>query len=132
MAPFREAPVVVQEQPRRAIVASAARYTFGGAQAWKGTLPAGDRRWQVEAWRHYDMCGELRYATGWKGNACAQALLYAADIDPDTGRPVGPSTNPKIIEIAGKVLGGPVKRPQHIRTIDRKSTRLNSSHMSIS
>src|SRR5690242_13611176 len=117
MAPFRKAPVVVQEQPRRAIVASAARYTFGGAQAWKGTLPAGDRRWQVEAWRHYDMCGELRYATGWKGNACAQALLYAADIDPDTGRPVGPSTNPKIIEIAGKVLGGPVKRPQHIRTM---------------
>lgn len=117
MAPFRKAPVVVQEQPRRAIVASAARYTFGGAQAWKGTLPAGDRRWQVEAWRHYDMCGELRYATGWKGNACAQALLYAADIDPDTGRPVGPSTNEKIIEIAGKVLGGPVKRPQHIRTM---------------
>lgn len=107
----------VPEQKRRAVVASAARFTFGGAQAWAGTLPAGDRKWQVEAWRHYDQCGELRYATGWKGNACAQATLYAADIDPDTGRPTGPTENQKIRDIAGAVLGGPVKRPGHIRTM---------------
>lgn len=105
------------ERPRRAVIASAARFTFGGAQAWTGTLPAGDRRWQVEAWRHYDMCGELRYATGWKGNACAQATLYAADIDPDTGRLTGPTENKTIRDIAGAVLGGPVKRPGHIRTM---------------
>jgi hypothetical protein len=116
MGPFRKA---LPEEPvkRRALIASAARYTFGGAQAWRGTLPAGDRRWQIEAWRHYDQCGELRYATGWKGNACAQAVMYAADIDPDTGQPTGPTDNPTIRDIAGAVLGGPIKRPQNVRTI---------------
>jgi hypothetical protein len=63
------------------------------------------------------MCGELRYATGWKGNACAQAIMYAADIDPETGQLTGPTTNQTIRDIAGAVLGGPVKRPQNIRTI---------------
>lgn len=116
MGPFRKA-AAVEAPPRRGMVASAARYTFGGAQAWKGTLPAGDRRWQIEAWRHYDMCGELRYASGWKGNACAQAVMYAADIDPDTGQPTGPTTNPRIRDIAGAVLGGPIKRPQNVRTM---------------
>lgn len=115
MGPFRKP--VVELPKRRSMIASAARYTFGGAQAWKGTLPAGDRRWQIEAWRHYDMCGELRYATGWKGNACAQAIMYAADIDPETGQLTGPTTNQTIRDIAGAVLGGPVKRPQNIRTI---------------
>lgn len=115
MALLRKAKV--EETPRRGVIASAARFTFGGAQAWSGTLPAGDRRWQIEAWRHYDQCGELRYATGWKGNACAQAIMYAADIDPDTGQPTGPTDNQTIRDIAGAVLGGPVKRPQNVRTM---------------
>lgn len=117
MAMLRKAPAAPATPRRRMVVASAARYTFGGAQAWKGTLPAGDRRWQIEAWRQYDMCGELRYATGWKANACSQAILYVADIDPDTGQPVGPTENETIRKIAGGILGGPVKRQQHIRTM---------------
>lgn len=121
MAMFRKAPdaplLVSEPLPRRSLMASAARFTFGGKQAWQGVLPAGDRRWQVEAWRHYDQCGELRYATGWKGNACAQAVLFAADIDPDTGKPIGPTDNQTVRDIAGGILGGPTKRPQMIRTI---------------
>lgn len=103
------------EKPR-AIVASAMRFDFGGAQTWP-TIPGGDRRWQAEAWAQFDICGELRYATGWKGNAASQATMYAADVDPLTGRPTGPTDNTTVQKIADSVLGGPVKRPQHIRTM---------------
>lgn len=100
----------------RAIVASAMRFDFGGAQTWP-TIPGGDRRWQAEAWAQFDICGELRYATGWKGNAMSQATLYAADVDPFTGRPTGPTENTTVQKITDSILGGPVKRPQHVRTM---------------
>lgn len=110
---FRKAPAEVR---RPNLTASAAQYTFGGAQTWQ-TMPEGDRRWQAEAWYQYDINGELRYATGWKGNACSQALLYAADVDLFTGKPVGPTEDKRVQLVADSILGGPVRRPQHIRTI---------------
>lgn len=119
MALFRKTPdtdTIAAPRPG-AIVASAARFTFGGKQTWQGTIPAGDRRWQIEAWRHYDINGEMRYATGWKANACKQALLVAVDVDPDTGQPIGPTENKQIRDIAGGILGGPARRGQHIRTM---------------
>lgn len=99
-----------------AILGSAMRFDFGGAQTWS-TIPTGDRRWQAEAWAQFDICGELRYAVGWKGNAMAQATLYAADVDAHTGRPTGPTENATVQAITDSVLGGPVKRPQHVYTI---------------
>lgn len=121
MAMFRKTPdadlAVSDATPRRSMVASAARFTFSGTQTWLAGLPTGDRRWQVEAWRQYDQNGELRYATGWKGNACAQATMFAANIDVETGKPIGPTDNVRIRDIAGKVLGGPTKRAQHVRTM---------------
>jgi hypothetical protein len=116
MAAFRRAPRVLPEVKRRSLVASAMRFDFGGAQSWD-VIPPGDRRWQQEAWRHYDQCGEMRYAVGWKGNACSQATLFAADVDPNTGRPTGPTENVKAQRIADGVLGGPVRRPQNVRTM---------------
>lgn len=116
MAAFRKAPTVVPETKRRSLIASAMRFDFGGSQSWD-VIPSGDRRWQQEAWRHYDQCGEMRYAVGWKGNACSQATLFAADVDPNTGRPTGPTENVKAQKIADGVLGGPVRRPQNVRTM---------------
>lgn len=34
--------------------------------------------WQGEAWRHYDQCGELRYASNWQANVLSRATLHAA------------------------------------------------------
>ena len=34
--------------------------------------------WQEEAWRHYDICGELRYAGNWVSNVLSRATLHAA------------------------------------------------------
>lgn len=103
--------------PRRSIVSSAARFTFGGAQAWQ-SLPRGDRNWQLEAWRHYDICGELRFATGWKANAATRAVMYIADVNPDTGEPMGPTENPEMIAIGQAIFGRPSQRAKHIRTCE--------------
>lgn len=100
----------------RVLVASAARYDFGGKQTWIN-LPPGDRAWQREVWRLYDQIGEFRYAIGWKARACAQAYLYAADVDPLTGKPMGATKNARVQKITDSILGGPVKRPQKILTI---------------
>lgn len=98
---------------RRSLVSSASLINFNGAQGW-APLPVGDRRWQIESWRQFDICGELNYGVTWKGNACGQATLYAATIDPDTGRPAGPSQNPQVQEVANAVLGGPIRRSQNV------------------
>jgi hypothetical protein len=42
------------------------------------------RNWQVEAYRHYGICGEARYAANYFGNALSKATLYAAEPDGDT------------------------------------------------
>jgi hypothetical protein len=89
---------------------------MGGGQTWK-TFIAGDTGWQEEAWRQYDINGELRYATNWVGNAVSMATLYAADVDPDTGRPAGPTENARVQEITESILGGPVQRAQAQKTI---------------
>lgn len=102
---------------RRALVASAMRFQFGGNQTWKGGMPAGDRGWQSRAWYHFDICGELFYGTSWKANAAAQALLYAAEVDPATGKAAKPASDPTVVAIAETCLGGPAKRPQHVNTM---------------
>jgi hypothetical protein len=100
MASLRKAKPV---QRRRSLVSSAALISFNGAQGW-APLPVGDRRWQMEAWRQFDICGELNYGVTWKGNACGQATLYAATIDPDTGRPTGAAENQDVQDVANAVL----------------------------
>lgn len=103
----------------RPVIASAARYTFGGDQTWqKNGLPIGDRRWQIEAWRHYDICGELRYATGWKANAATRAIMYVADVDPDTGEAAGPTENEQMAALGRQIFGQPAQRAKHIRTCE--------------
>lgn len=44
--------------------------------------PTGDtpktESWQTEAWKHYDLCGELRAGVSWKANSLSRARLYVA------------------------------------------------------
>lgn len=98
----------------RAIVGSAMRFEIGGEMAWR-SMPEGDRGWQREVWHHYDSCPEFQSAITWKGNTSSRATLYAADIDPDTGRPMGPTEDPTIREIARNILGGPTQQSQHTK-----------------
>lgn len=101
-------------EPRRTLVGSAMRFQLG-SQTWR-TMPDKDRGWQREVWRHFDECPELAYAIGWKGNLASRVTLYVADIDPDTGRPIGPTEDPRMQELGRRVLGGPSHWAQHLKT----------------
>ena len=56
-----------------ALVASATRYPGNVTRIFRGYTD-----WQAEAWRHYDICGELRYAANWVGNVMSRSRLHAA------------------------------------------------------
>jgi hypothetical protein len=62
----------------RAMVASAVRYPGTTRRVYRKA-----QDWQAEAWRHYDHCGELRFAANWISNVLSQATLYAATRAPD-------------------------------------------------
>lgn len=78
---------------------------------------AGEDAWQREAWRHYDGCGELRFATGWLANVISLADMYAAEVDPMSGTATERSDDPRVQAAVSTILGGPAKRPQAQKTI---------------
>jgi hypothetical protein len=62
-----------------AVTAAAVRYPDRGAR-----LPvANSQGWQAEAWRFYDIVGELRYGATYIANVMSRARLMAATVDPD-------------------------------------------------
>ncbi|MFF1957969.1 hypothetical protein ACFVWX_13385 [Streptomyces sp. NPDC058220] len=79
-------------------------------EAW--TARQGDTAWQREAWYHYDACGELRSAVTWIANAVSRAELYAAEVDPATGMPTGPTDNAQAQAAVTRALGGAAMRAQ--------------------
>lgn len=72
------------------MVASATRYPGTTRRVYR--KPAD---WQTEAWRHFDGCGELRYAASWIGNVLSRTTLHAAKRD---GRDLIPQkTGPGVV-----------------------------------
>lgn len=103
------------EQPKapqgRALVASAMPLSGPeGRQAWQAS--SGDASWQTQAWYFYDTIGELRFAFNWLANAISRASLYAAEVDPETGKITGPTDDMRAQAAAQAVLGGADDRPQ--------------------
>ncbi|MFC8583466.1 hypothetical protein ACFUGD_02650 [Streptomyces sp. NPDC057217] len=73
--------------------------------------------WQKQGWYYYDVIGELRSPLTWIANAVSQADLHATELDPATGTPTGPSTNPIAMQAAAQVLGGAAKRATLLRVL---------------
>lgn len=65
-----------------ALTAAAVPINLGDAASWQ-MFKLGDHRWQWEAWRHYDICGEMRFVVNWMGNAVSRCRLYAAQVTDD-------------------------------------------------
>jgi hypothetical protein len=83
--------------------------------SWKG-WKFGDQDWQKEAWRHYDLCGELRYVANWIGNSVSRCRLYVAEVD-DVGRPGEEAESDEIQAIAETMFGGPGGRAEAQRAL---------------
>ncbi|MER5706001.1 hypothetical protein [Streptomyces sp. NPDC002122] len=78
---------------------------------------ASNSDWQKQGWYFYDVIGELRAPLVWIANAVSQADLHATELDPTTGKPTGPSSNPTAIQAAAQVLGGAAKRATLLRVL---------------
>jgi hypothetical protein len=93
-----------------ALTAAAVPINLGDATSWQ-MFKLGDHRWQWESWRHYDICGELRFVVNWIGNAISRCRLYAADVSDDGT--VGDETGDAQAKlIAETMFGSPAAKAQ--------------------
>jgi hypothetical protein len=93
-----------------ALTAAAVPINLGDAASWQ-MFKLGDHRWQWEAWRHYDICGEMRFVVNWVGNAVSRCRMYAAQIT-DDGVVGDEVEDPKIKLIAETMFGSPAAKAQ--------------------
>lgn len=73
--------------------------------------------WQREGWYYFDAIGELRGPLVWIANAVSQADIHATELDPETGKPTGPASDPRAVAAASQVLGGAAKRAGLLRIL---------------
>lgn len=98
-----------------ALVAAAVPINLGDAASWQ-MFKLGDHRWQWEAWRHYDICGEMRFVVNWIGNAISRCRMYAADIA-DDGTVGDETSDAQAKLIAENMFGSPASKAQAQRTM---------------
>ena len=98
----------------QSLVASAARIKLDGV-GWR-TYKFGDDTWQTEAWRLYDIVGELRFVANWVGAACSRVRIYVAQVD-DNGRVQKEVTNKKVAGLADTLFGGPPSKAEALRML---------------
>lgn len=97
-------------RPANALVGAAVPVKLDDAASWQ-MFKTGDNRWQHEAWRHYDICGEMRFVVNWMGNALSKCRLYAAEVGPD-GVVGGEVEDEKIRTIAETMFGTAASKAQ--------------------
>lgn len=98
----------------RALVAAAATVKLDEGSVLRKRIS--DHDWQREAWRHYDICGELRFASNRHAAALSQCRLYVAELD-GTGKPGKEVEDPEIQGLAESMFGGPAAKAEALRTI---------------
>lgn len=96
--------------PHQALTAAVSSVQMTGT-AWKA-WKFGDRSWQAEAWRLYDITGQLRFVANWAGNSVSRCRLYVARVNEDgeSTEEVDGEAEPEIAALASGPLGrGPAK-----------------------
>lgn len=105
-----------QSEPRRypaAIAAASAVVDLGSASSWK-TWKFGNRDWQTEAWRLYDIIPELHFLAGRIGDSIAKARLYVTEVS-QTGEGTGEVEDEVISRLAAIPLGTGAQRDDSLR-----------------
>lgn len=98
----------------QSLVASAARIKLDNI-GWR-TYKFGDDTWQQEAWRLYDIVGELRFVANWIGAACSRVRIYVAQVD-ENGRVQKEVTNKKVAGLADTLFGSPSAKAEALRML---------------
>lgn len=116
----RQQPPTVETTPPRAkksLVASVTQLKLDNP-GWR-TFKFGDDAWQQEAWRLYDVIGELRFVANWLGNALSRVRVYVAEVD-ENGRiqqEVEAKKEPEIAALADNLFGGPNSKSEALRLL---------------
>ena len=95
------------------LTAATAMVDLGAASSWR-TWNFGNREWQNEAWRLYDLIPELHKISGRIGDSIAQARLYVTEVD-ETGEETGEVTEENIRRLAAVPLGTGAQRDDCLR-----------------
>jgi hypothetical protein len=93
-----------------ALTAAAVPINLGDAASWQ-MFKLGDHRWQWEAWRHYDICGEMRFVVNWVGQAISRCRMYAAEVT-DDGTIGDETEDAKVKMIAETMFGTAASKAQ--------------------
>lgn len=94
-------------RPRpNAVVAAATRVKSRTTNAASLPVVLPRQPWALEAWRQYDICGELRFATNWLANSVSRCRLTVVDVGPD-GTIGHPTKNTDVINLTAPLLGNP-------------------------
>jgi hypothetical protein len=110
----RTTDIVPASDEPRSLIASAARIKMDGL-GWR-TYKFGDDTWQTEAWRLYDIVGELRFLANWIGSACSRVRIYVAEVD-DNGRVQKEVSKKKVAGLADTLFGGPPAKAEALRML---------------
>lgn len=95
-----------------AITAAVAQVDMSDGSSWK-TWKFGNKDWQAEAWRLYDIVPELTKLAGRVGDSLAKARLYVTEVD-ETGEEQGEVTEERIKRLAAVPLGTGAQRDENL------------------
>jgi hypothetical protein len=84
------------------VTAAVSRLSMDGA-SWR-SYRFGDRAWQADAWRLYDITGQLRFVANWVGNSISRCNLYVARTKSDGSPGERVDTGP-VAKLAAGPLG---------------------------
>lgn len=103
----------LEEGRRRSLSAATVMVPLDQASSWK-TWKFGNRDWQIEGWRLYDIVPEHRFLANWIGDSIAQARLFVTEVS-ETGEETGEVTDRRIARLAAVPLGTGSQRDDNLR-----------------
>lgn len=81
--------------------------------SWR-TFRLRNEQWQEEAWRFYDLIGELHGAATWMGSACSRVRIFVAVID-EFGRIGEEARAAEVQALSDTLFGGPAQKSEALR-----------------
>ncbi len=113
MALLRSRKTDIEPAAPRALTAATVQVDLGDESSWK-TWKFGNRDWQKEGWRLYDIVGEHHKLCGRIGDSVAKARLYVTEVD-ETGEEAGETKDERIARFAAVPLGTGAQRDDNLR-----------------
>lgn len=111
--PIRKPKLPIEPQkPAQAIIAAAHRILPDLYRNMRIPTAA----WQSEAWRQYDINGELAFGARWLGSALSRCRLVAYEVD-ETGTLTEPTKNQDVIDLVKGFAGSPTKQTQLLQSM---------------